>query len=312
MTKRRLTAAAERPPQSPFCRERTLHAPRARPHPVRRLPQCARERQHHRIPAAPAHAVLSRDDGVADRRRRRARRRPRRCRGRRAAVDAAGPDVHARRSCGTATACAGRSKTPRSSRSRTPEDCPTACTRCRSSCGCGCRTSRSSTSPRPTPSPSTSPSRPRRPALRSSTACRLYSFMTDYGTVLDLETAMAGIADIGATGIEILGEGHIPNYPNPSQEWVDDWFRAAGEVRPRAHQLRLVDRHPPALQRPERPRHDRRGGRRGAAARPPAREAARVPVRPSEDRRGLERPRAAPDLDRGRREHRCRWPKSST
>ncbi len=53
----------------------------------------------------------------------------------------------------------------------------------------------------------------------------LYSFMTDYGTVLDLETAMAGIADIGATGIEILGEGHIPGYPNPSQEWVDDWFR---------------------------------------------------------------------------------------
>jgi sugar phosphate isomerase/epimerase len=53
----------------------------------------------------------------------------------------------------------------------------------------------------------------------------LYSFMTDYGTVLDLETAMAGIADLGATGIEILGEGHIPNYPNPSQEWVDDWFR---------------------------------------------------------------------------------------
>lgn len=53
----------------------------------------------------------------------------------------------------------------------------------------------------------------------------LYSFMGDYGTVLDLETALAGIADLGATGVEILGEGHIPNYPNPSQEWVDDWFR---------------------------------------------------------------------------------------
>ncbi|WP_439592922.1 C-glycoside deglycosidase beta subunit domain-containing protein [Microbacterium sp.] len=53
----------------------------------------------------------------------------------------------------------------------------------------------------------------------------LYSFMGDYGTVLDLETALAGIADIGATGVEILGEGHIPNYPSPSQEWVDDWFR---------------------------------------------------------------------------------------
>ncbi|AZS37494.1 hypothetical protein CVS47_02131 [Microbacterium lemovicicum] len=53
----------------------------------------------------------------------------------------------------------------------------------------------------------------------------LYSFMSDYGTVLDLETAMAGIADLGATGIEILGEGHVPNYPDPSQEWVDEWFR---------------------------------------------------------------------------------------
>ena len=53
----------------------------------------------------------------------------------------------------------------------------------------------------------------------------LYSFMTDFGTVLDLETALAGIADIGATGVEILGEGHIPDYPEPSQEWVDDWFR---------------------------------------------------------------------------------------
>src|SRR5918993_3246612 len=53
----------------------------------------------------------------------------------------------------------------------------------------------------------------------------LYSFMGDYGTVLDLETALAGIADIGATGVEILGEGHIPNYPDPSQEWVDEWFR---------------------------------------------------------------------------------------
>lgn len=53
----------------------------------------------------------------------------------------------------------------------------------------------------------------------------LYSFMGDYGTVLDLETALAGIADVGATGVEILGEGHIPNYPTPSQEWIDDWFR---------------------------------------------------------------------------------------
>ena len=49
--------------------------------------------------------------------------------------------------------------------------------------------------------------------------------MHDYGTVLDLETAMSGIADIGATGIEILGEGHVPNFPNPSAAWIDEWFR---------------------------------------------------------------------------------------
>lgn len=52
----------------------------------------------------------------------------------------------------------------------------------------------------------------------------LYSYMTDFGTVMDLETAMASIADLGATGLEILGEAHVPNYPNPSQEWVDAWF----------------------------------------------------------------------------------------
>lgn len=52
----------------------------------------------------------------------------------------------------------------------------------------------------------------------------LYSYMTDYGTVMDLETALRSIADLGATGVEILGEGHVPNYPNPPQEWVDEWF----------------------------------------------------------------------------------------
>ncbi len=52
----------------------------------------------------------------------------------------------------------------------------------------------------------------------------LYSYMGDYGTDLDLETALRSIADLGATGVEILGEGHVPNYPHPSQEWVDEWF----------------------------------------------------------------------------------------
>ena len=48
--------------------------------------------------------------------------------------------------------------------------------------------------------------------------------MTDYGTVLDLETALAAVADVGATGVEILGEGHIERYPDPTTEWIDRWF----------------------------------------------------------------------------------------
>lgn len=52
----------------------------------------------------------------------------------------------------------------------------------------------------------------------------LYSFMGDYGTVMDLEAALAAVADVGATGVEILGEGHIPNYPEPSPAWIDNWF----------------------------------------------------------------------------------------
>ncbi|UEL28703.1 DUF6379 domain-containing protein [Pseudarthrobacter sp. L1SW] len=52
----------------------------------------------------------------------------------------------------------------------------------------------------------------------------LYSYMGDYGTVMDLETALASVADTGATGVEILGEGHIPGYPEPSAAWTDTWF----------------------------------------------------------------------------------------
>lgn len=43
-------------------------------------------------------------------------------------------------------------------------------------------------------------------------------------TVLTLDDAMAEIADLGATGLEILGEGNIPGYPEPSTAWIDSWF----------------------------------------------------------------------------------------
>lgn len=50
-----------------------------------------------------------------------------------------------------------------------------------------------------------------------------YSFSGDMFTSMTLEDAFADLADIGATGIEILGEGNIPGYPNPDAVWIDRW-----------------------------------------------------------------------------------------
>ncbi|WP_254072216.1 sugar phosphate isomerase/epimerase [Rathayibacter sp. VKM Ac-2857] len=53
----------------------------------------------------------------------------------------------------------------------------------------------------------------------------LYSYTGDMNTVLTLEDAFAEIADLGATGIEILGEGNISGYPAPGTAWIDEWQR---------------------------------------------------------------------------------------
>jgi sugar phosphate isomerase/epimerase len=52
-----------------------------------------------------------------------------------------------------------------------------------------------------------------------------YSFGGDIYTLKTLEDLMADIADLGATGIEMLSEGNIPGYPNPDTAWIDEWFR---------------------------------------------------------------------------------------
>lgn len=52
----------------------------------------------------------------------------------------------------------------------------------------------------------------------------LYSYTDDLGTVMTLEDAFDAIADLGATGIEILGEGHVTGYPEPTTAWRDQWF----------------------------------------------------------------------------------------
>ena len=51
----------------------------------------------------------------------------------------------------------------------------------------------------------------------------VYSYTGDFGVVMDLEDCARDIADLGATGIEILGEGHVLGYPKPTSQWLDWW-----------------------------------------------------------------------------------------
>ena len=52
----------------------------------------------------------------------------------------------------------------------------------------------------------------------------LYSYTDDFGTVMTLEDSFDAIADLGATGIEILGEGHVAGYPEPTTAWIENWY----------------------------------------------------------------------------------------
>jgi sugar phosphate isomerase/epimerase len=51
----------------------------------------------------------------------------------------------------------------------------------------------------------------------------IYSYK-ELNLSMTLEDAMMDMYDLGATGIEILANAHIPNYPNPTDEWVEHWF----------------------------------------------------------------------------------------
>ena len=42
---------------------------------------------------------------------------------------------------------------------------------------------------------------------------------------MSLEECFEDLHDMGAHGIEILANTHIENYPNPTDEWVEKWFR---------------------------------------------------------------------------------------
>ena len=53
----------------------------------------------------------------------------------------------------------------------------------------------------------------------------LYSYSAEFGLTKTLEDCFEDVHDMGAHGIEILANTHIENYPYPTDEWVEKWFR---------------------------------------------------------------------------------------
>ena len=53
----------------------------------------------------------------------------------------------------------------------------------------------------------------------------LYSYSGEYGVSMDLENCFQDMYDMGAHGLEILANSHIPTYPQVGEEWLEEWFR---------------------------------------------------------------------------------------
>ncbi len=53
----------------------------------------------------------------------------------------------------------------------------------------------------------------------------LYSYKNELYTSMTLEDCFADMSSMGAYGLEILANGHVKDYPNPTDEWVEEWFR---------------------------------------------------------------------------------------
>ncbi len=53
----------------------------------------------------------------------------------------------------------------------------------------------------------------------------LYSYQHAFYTgEMTLEDGLAELNSIGAQGVQIIDEITVPNFPNPSEQWVDHWF----------------------------------------------------------------------------------------
>ena len=68
-----------------------------------------------------------------------------------------------------------------------------------------------------------------RAAATRKTKMKLSASVYGYGSEIregsmTFDSVVADIADMGAEGVELLGESNVPDYPNPSSEWVAHWF----------------------------------------------------------------------------------------
>ena len=52
----------------------------------------------------------------------------------------------------------------------------------------------------------------------------LYSYSGEYGVTMTMEDCFADMEDMGASGLEILANGHIEHYPDPTDEWLANWY----------------------------------------------------------------------------------------
>jgi hypothetical protein len=57
----------------------------------------------------------------------------------------------------------------------------------------------------------------------------IYSYTGELGVSMTLEDCFIDMSDMEAEGIEILANGHIPNYPNPTDEWIEWWHTTLGK-----------------------------------------------------------------------------------
>ncbi len=64
-----------------------------------------------------------------------------------------------------------------------------------------------------------------KPKPRLKIGVSTYSYNGDLQAgCMTLEDVLADMHDLGAEGVEVISEALIPDYPNPSQSWVKQWF----------------------------------------------------------------------------------------